>query len=94
MQRIADFLPAIGGSGVDRPVLDRIGLSGAFDFTIEFAPGDLPQGLGGPPPNSEPDATGPTFFEALQDQLGLKLESTKGPVRVLVIDHVEEPSPN
>jgi uncharacterized protein (TIGR03435 family) len=94
MERIAEFLPAIGGSGVDRPVLDRTGLSGAFDFTIQFAAGELPQGLGGPPPNSEPDATGRTFFEALQDQLGLKLESTKGPVDVLVIDHVEEPSPN
>ena len=94
MERIAEFLPAIGGSGVDRPALDRTELSGAFDFTMEFTPGELPQGLGGPPRVSEPDSDGPTFFEALQDQLGLKLESTKGTVRALIIDHVEEPSPN
>lgn len=93
MEQIAEFLPAIGGSGVDRPVVDRTGLNGAFDFTIEFAPGSLPQGVG-QPPNLERDESGPTFIEALQDELGLKLVSQTGPVRTLVIDHVEEPSPN
>jgi uncharacterized protein (TIGR03435 family) len=44
--------------------------------------------------NAETDDSGPTLMEALKDQLGLKLESTKGPVDVLVIDHVEEPSEN
>ncbi len=77
-------------SGVDRPVLDHTDLDGTFDISIEWAPR-----LNGPaPPGFTPDADGPTFTEALQDQLGLKLESQTGPVDVLVIDHVEHPSKN
>jgi len=76
--------------GVDRPVLDRTGLSGTFDFAIEFTP----EPNGAAPPNFQPDVTGPTFLETLQDQLGLKLEPTTGPVSVFVVDHAEQPSPN
>lgn len=65
-----------------RPVRDDTGLKGDFAFTLEWAPG-----LG------QSDA-GPSLFTAVQEQLGLKLESTKGPVEVLVIDHVERPSEN
>ncbi len=43
---------------------------------------------------AQPDASGPTFLEALKEELGLTLDSQTGPVAVLVIDHVEEPSPN
>jgi uncharacterized protein (TIGR03435 family) len=77
-------------TGVDRPVRDRTGLAGTFDFSLEWslAP-DSAQPLG-----PAPEDTGPTFLEALQQQLGLKLTSTTGPVDVLVIDHVEQPSPN
>jgi hypothetical protein len=79
---------------VDRAVVDRTGLTGVFDVTLEFAP---PEG-----PASQPDATvsaadpaaAPSIFTALQEQLGLRLEPQTGPVDVLVIDHVEEPSPN
>jgi len=78
-------------SGLDRPVFDRTGLSGTFDMSIEWAP-TLPPGAA--PPGFTPDETGPTFTEALQDQLGLKLVPQTGPVDVLVIDHVEEPSEN
>jgi uncharacterized protein (TIGR03435 family) len=53
-----------------------------------------PEISGPPPANFQPDLTGPTFLEALREQLGLKLESQTGPVDVLVIDHVEEPTPN
>jgi uncharacterized protein (TIGR03435 family) len=90
-QVIADQLPTLANDP-DRPVFDRTGLTGAFDFAIEFTPQ-----LNGPlPPGStfQPDAAGPTFIEAMKEQLGLKLVPQTGPVDVLVIDHIEEPSPN
>ena len=71
--------------------MDHTGLSGAFDFAIEFAPVIMP---GAGPPGFVPDEPGPTFLEALQDQLGFKLQPTTGPVDSIVVDHVEEPSPN
>jgi uncharacterized protein (TIGR03435 family) len=88
MELIASTLSVPGGA--ERPVLDKTGLTGTFDFWIEYAPSDSP------PPGaiSQPDATGPTFLQALQEQLGLKLESQTGPVDVLVLDHVEQPSEN
>jgi len=78
--------------GPDRPVLDQTGLSGTFDFNIESAP----QSNSTSPPgtNTQADDAGPTFLEALREQLGLKLESQTGPVNVIVLDHVEEPSAN
>jgi uncharacterized protein (TIGR03435 family) len=78
------------GYGVDGPVVDRTGLKGHFDFSLDFVPEPNPNGT--PPPN--PDPSGPTFLAALQEQAGLKLVAQTGPVDVLVIDHVEEPSPN
>ena len=83
-----------------RPVLDRTDLKGPYDFTLEWtpAPGEGAAELMGLPPRAEPpssgDSNGPSIFTALQDQLGLKLESTKGPAEILVIDHVERPSEN
>jgi uncharacterized protein (TIGR03435 family) len=79
-------------SGVDRPVLDRTGLAGKFDLVMEFTPqlnGPLPPGA-----TFQPDESGPTFLQALKEDLGLKLESQTGPVDVIVIDHVEQPSEN
>ena len=78
---------------VNRIVMDRTGLTGGFDVDLQWLP-DL-QGRGTPPagapaPAIDPDS--PSIFTALQEQLGLKLESTKGPVNVLVIDHVEQPT--
>ena len=64
---------------VDRPIVDRTGLTGMIDFTLEFARPRLGQ------PGTPPDESLPTFATALQEQLGLKLESTKAPVAVLVI---------
>jgi uncharacterized protein (TIGR03435 family) len=89
-----DMLGAQLNQSVDRTVVNRTGLSGAFDFTIEFAP-ELGPGSQ-PGSNASPsDPLGPpSRFTALQEQLGLKLESQTGPVDVLVIDHVEEPSAN
>jgi bla regulator protein blaR1 len=78
---------------VDRPVVDRTGLTGRFDFTMEWMPepGEL-FALPGAGPQS--DFQGTTFLEALREQLGLKLESTKATIQVLVIDHLERPSEN
>ena len=77
---------------VRRRVLDRTGLTGRFDFDLEWTPLVAPPGAVAP--GVPPDAAGPTLFTALQEQLGLKLESTKETVSVLVIDSVNRPSPN
>jgi len=80
---------------VGRVVQDRTGLTGQFDFELLFTPEQMPQGPppGANAPNLPPiDPNGPSVFTALQEQLGLKLESTKGAVDVLVIDSVEQPT--
>jgi uncharacterized protein (TIGR03435 family) len=70
---------------LDRPVLDRTGFTGSFKVNLEFAPVTL---------GGETDNTKPSIFTALEEQLGLRLESQKGFEEVLVIDHVERPSEN
>ncbi len=74
--------------------MDKTGIIGSYDFTLEWTPEGQPLGPkdGDAPPSVE--ASGPTIFTALQEQLGLKLESTKGPVEVLVIGRVEKPTGN
>jgi uncharacterized protein (TIGR03435 family) len=80
---------------VDRPVVDRTGLGGVFDVDVEFI---SQRALTDAHPNSDttdPDAAAPpSIFTAAQQQLGLKLQATTGPVDVFVIDHIEEPMPN
>jgi len=92
MGQIASHLPS--GGTLDRPVLDQTGLNGTFDARMEFAPQVVPRINGAPLPDFTPDEAAATFLEALQEQLGLKLVSQTGPMDVLVIDHIEEPSPN
>jgi bla regulator protein blaR1 len=91
MEQIADHLVTpigAGWGGLDhRPALDQTGLSGRFDFDIEFTPQQHTA-------DAQPDAFGPTFTEALKNQLGLKLVKQTGSVNVFVIDHIEMPSPN
>jgi bla regulator protein blaR1 len=78
---------------VRRPVLDRTGLAGRWDGEIEFVPVFLPGPHTDSAPVANPNAdSGPTMLSAVQGQLGLKLEPTKAPVQVLVIDHVERPT--
>jgi uncharacterized protein (TIGR03435 family) len=74
-----------------RVVVNKTGLSGRYDLTLRWTPDDAPPPLlnGAPDPNAPP-----ALFTAIQEQLGLKLESGKGPVNVLVIDKIEQPSPN
>jgi uncharacterized protein (TIGR03435 family) len=104
--RIAPNQVAAGGMSIaqltpmlsqftQRIVLDRTGLQGTFDIDLTFTPERMPQGP--PPPGAPPlaiDPNGPSLFTALQEQLGLKLESDRAPVEVLVIDHVERPTPD
>jgi uncharacterized protein (TIGR03435 family) len=81
----ADFLAA----QLSRPVLDRTGLTSLYDLDLQWTPDDNELQS---PPGSAPN--GPAIFTAIQEQLGLKLESGKGPVEVIVIDHIERPSGN
>jgi uncharacterized protein (TIGR03435 family) len=77
-----------------RMVIDRTGLTGNWDFDLTFAPerplGALPPGVELPPV----DPNAPTIFTAVQEQLGLKFDSTRGPVEVWVIDSIERPTPD
>jgi uncharacterized protein (TIGR03435 family) len=69
-----------------RPIVDKTGLKGFFDLHLQWTP-ELAQ-------QPESDSSGPTIFTAIQEQLGLRLESSKGPVDVIVIDSVQKPSEN
>jgi uncharacterized protein (TIGR03435 family) len=71
-------------NGVDRPVINKTGLTGTYDYKLEW--GDDAAVTG--------DPTVASVFSAFQEQLGLKLEPTKAPVQVLIIDHAEKPSDN
>jgi bla regulator protein blaR1 len=97
---LADFSQMLDGT-LDRPVIDKTGISGKFDFHWEFVPEDaiMPHstglGLDSEAAPVPPDAAdGPSIFTAIQAQLGLKLESGKGRANFLVIDRVERPSEN
>jgi uncharacterized protein (TIGR03435 family) len=71
-------------TGIDRPVLNRTGLTGNFGFQLKFAPAT----------NVNPDPDRPHLVTALTEQLGLKLDTTHAPIDVLVIDSVERPTEN
>jgi bla regulator protein blaR1 len=86
-----------------RPVIDKTGLTGEYDFALQWTPepgqGGFPGGPPGGPPGAGPEppppgADGPSIFTAIQEQLGLRLDSQKAPVETIVIDGVEKPSEN
>ncbi len=84
-----------------RTVIDKTGLTGEYDFSLQWTPDEPAPGMapvGDAPPASNTDAAdnsgGPSLFTAIEEQLGLKLESAKGPEEVIVIDHIEQPSAN
>jgi uncharacterized protein (TIGR03435 family) len=85
---IAQQMTLLGG--LDRPVVDQTGLTGNFDFSIEFSPETPPSAT----PSAADDNTGPTFRRALLEQTGLKLVSEKAPVTTLVVEHIERPTVN
>jgi uncharacterized protein (TIGR03435 family) len=88
-------------SEIGRPVIDQTGLTGDYDIQLQWAPEFRP-GMFMGPINANPGAgagppaesSGPSFMTALQEQLGLKLEPTKGSVEYVVVDHVDRPSEN
>ena len=95
---IAQLVPTLADL-VGRPVIDKTGLTGPYDFRMKYAPepgrvagplGALAQAPGAPPPPIDPDA--PSLAVALQEQLGLKLEGVRGPVEIVVIDKLERPT--
>jgi uncharacterized protein (TIGR03435 family) len=88
VSRLAWFL----STQLDRSVLDKTGLDGNYDFTLEWTP-DRPS-KDYVPDTPPPDPSGPSIFTALQRQLGLKLESQKGPVEFLRVEHAEKPTEN
>jgi uncharacterized protein (TIGR03435 family) len=79
---------------LQRMVVDHTGLMGNFDLTLTWTSDQVPQRPAGGPDRPPIDPNGPSLVTALQEQLGLKLASMKGPVDVLVIDHVEQPTPD
>jgi uncharacterized protein (TIGR03435 family) len=82
------------GLVLDRPIVDKTGLPGKYNFHLEFAVDETTPGVldGFGPPSDGPPAA--SIFTVVQEQLGLKLEPTKGPREFLVLDHVERPSEN
>lgn len=94
---ITTFVNMVEGQA-GRIVIDRTGLTGTFDVDMTFTPDFIAnQPAGSPPPqfNGQTiDSNGPTLFTAIQEQLGLKLDATKAPVEVLVIDSVSRPTPD
>jgi uncharacterized protein (TIGR03435 family) len=93
--RIVDFAGWMQRYVVDRPVVDRTEISGRFNFTLNWTPDESQFiGLAGQLGVLKGDVEQPDLYTAIQQQLGLKLESTKLSVEVLVIDHVEKPSEN
>jgi uncharacterized protein (TIGR03435 family) len=90
MAMLAANLSRTYNSSLGRNVLDATGLTGTFDMNLNWSIDPLAPSETAPPQ----DRTGPSLFTALPEQLGLKLESAKGPVEVLVIDHIEKPSAN
>lgn len=89
MQQLTETLSDVRMNGramLNRPVLDRTGLNGVYDFVLEWTPDLAP--VDGAAPG------GPSIFTAVQDQLGLKLETQKAPVQIFIIDHAEKASAN
>jgi uncharacterized protein (TIGR03435 family) len=88
---MAEFTQSMQAVVLDRPVVDRTGLKGRFDFDLNWTPDDT-QYTGIEARRIRHSADAPPLYTAIQEQIGLKLDATKAPVELLVIDHVEKPS--
>jgi uncharacterized protein (TIGR03435 family) len=88
-QPLSRLATALSGFGFDGMVVDRTGLAGNFDIEMQWTPEILRTASAGTPAGD-----GPSLVTALQEQLGLKVESARGPVEYLVIDSAEPPTPD
>jgi uncharacterized protein (TIGR03435 family) len=92
---MADFARWLNGGVLDRPVIDQTGLTGKFNFTLNWMPDESQYGgMGMRMPSTDSANALPSFFTAIKEQIGLKMDATKADVDVLVIDHVEKPTEN
>ena len=89
---MGDFASLLQRALLDRPVVDRTGLTGRYDFDLDWAPDETQ--FGGEVPPATADAQAPPFFTAIEQQLGLRIEATRGMVQALVIDSAEQPTAN
>ena len=87
-----DFVAMLQRATLDRPTVNKTGLTGKYDFDLEWAQ-DASQ-YGGQVPAAPDDTQSPPLFTAVQEQLGLKLEATRGMVSAMIVDQAEKPSPN
>jgi uncharacterized protein (TIGR03435 family) len=87
-------LSRILSMSLGRAVVDKTGFTGLFDAQLDFTADETTAALPPPPPDAAPEFKNPSILVALQEQMGLRLESTKGPVDVIVVDQVERPSAN
>ena len=94
---MSDFAQMMQARVLDRPVINQTNLEGRYDFTLQWTPDETQfggQGARAQAQQAEGTQQNPDLFTAMQQQLGLKLEATKAPADVFVIDHVEKPSGN
>jgi uncharacterized protein (TIGR03435 family) len=91
-----DFVGLMQSVVLDRPVVDQTGITGRWDFTLNWTPDDSQfSGMGARiPPSTDTADAPPNLYTAIQEQIGLKLEATKAPADVIVVDHVDKPSAN
>ncbi|HEY2470352.1 MAG TPA: TIGR03435 family protein [Terracidiphilus sp.] len=95
-----DMLAHVLSRQLSRTVMNKTGLTGEYDFALDYTPDNMPMPVhggpeGGPKPEGQSaDAGAPSLFTAVEEQLGLKLEATKAMVDVIVIDHIDMPSEN
>ncbi len=93
---MADFTGLLQNAVLDRPVLNQTGIVARWDFTLNWTPDDSQFGgmAAKIPPATDGAATPPALYTAIQEQIGLKLDATKAPADVFVVDHIEKPSDN
>jgi uncharacterized protein (TIGR03435 family) len=91
---MAQFIAMLRRGWLDRPVIDQTGLTGRYDFDLEWTPeqAQFAAEVNAETPGSEDSR--PELFEAMRQQLGLKIKAIKGPAEIMIIDHVEKPGAN